>query len=360
MKLLINISVSLCAIFIALLMAEGAVRLFTSYWFQQTFRETLPKAVIFFGNCHLADFRTSQPSSFFRITNSPPDLLYENRPSASGVIYDKMVKVNSAGLRDTEVSLNKPVGTYRVAVLGDSVVFGYGAEQKSVLSEVLENKLNERGIRTEVMNFGVPGYSTKQEIVQLEHKVLNYKPDLVIIAQHPNDIYGTGVTSLTPSRILKFMAEHSKLLGCFNRDGQLISGKSVLGGNKPSGTFPEVYAENSETWGSYGVLFDAIGNISRKEQIPIIIATLPEFKDLNEKYEYGYIHEKVGARAEQAGLKVIKMHPPVISYEENFLNYRAFPDDMDHPNAKGHAKLAEIIYNNLIDNGLLPTNGPEQ
>ncbi|MEK7186970.1 MAG: SGNH/GDSL hydrolase family protein [Patescibacteria group bacterium] len=352
-KLAINLLVSVASIIIVLGLAEGVVKFFSGSWFNQHFHES--RLVLVFGNCRTTDFRTSQSSLFFRLVSFPPDLLYENRPDASGTLFGTRVKINSYGMRDNEVAVKKPAGVYRIAVLGDSVVFGYEANQQDLFTEVLEKRIAEKmADKVEVLNFGVPGYSTKQELVQLESKVLQFDPDMVIIAQHPNDIYGTGVTSLTPSFFLKLIAEHSNLFGCFNRNGKLISSKGVGGSTKPTGSHKELYAKDSEVWKNYEELFDNFGKISKENNIPIIVATLPEFKNLNEKYEYGYIHDMVAERAKKAGLSVISMHPPLVIYEEGAVMYRAISGDIDHPNEKGHAKIADMIYNELIRQDLLP------
>jgi hypothetical protein len=95
---------------------------------------------------------------------------------------------NSMGYRDYEHSLAKVPGMYRIAVLGDSVVKGFGVpDHERTYSSVLEARLRASGIRCEVMNFAVEGYNTQQEVETLEDRGLRYAPDLVILAYVLND-----------------------------------------------------------------------------------------------------------------------------------------------------------------------------
>lgn len=96
------------------------------------------------------------------------------------------VRFNSMGMRDREHSVEKPPGVYRIAVLGDSY-----AEAKQVPLEATFWGVSERALadcparngRTiEVLNFGVAGYGTTQELLTLEHRALRFQPDLVLLA----------------------------------------------------------------------------------------------------------------------------------------------------------------------------------
>src|SRR5216110_29492 len=93
------------------------------------------------------------------------------------------VQVSSAGLRDAEHALDKPAGTYRIAVLGDSYSEAFQLPSKEAYWALLPERLAACGIakgkRIEVLNFGVSGYGTGQELLTLETKAIRYQPDLV-------------------------------------------------------------------------------------------------------------------------------------------------------------------------------------
>jgi hypothetical protein len=93
------------------------------------------------------------------------------------------VEINSAGLRGPEVAVRQPAGTFRVALLGDSFIEAVQVPFENTLGEVLERRLSElRGRPVEVLNFGVGGYGTSQQLLTLQHEVWKYSPDLVLLA----------------------------------------------------------------------------------------------------------------------------------------------------------------------------------
>jgi hypothetical protein len=107
---------------------------------------------------------------------------------------ESYVRINSDGLRDREHAKAKPAGTVRIAVLGDSFSEAMHVPIEQTFWSLLERKLQEcnafPGKQVEVINFGVSGYGTAQELMTLRQKVWAYSPDLVVLAFTTyNDIY---------------------------------------------------------------------------------------------------------------------------------------------------------------------------
>ena len=90
--------------------------------------------------------------------------------------------VNAEGLRDYEYEIPKPSNTIRILVLGDSITYGHSLPQASIFPKQLEELLrtDSDGIRYEVMNFGVSGSSTGQELVLYREVVAAFQPDIVL------------------------------------------------------------------------------------------------------------------------------------------------------------------------------------
>ena len=104
------------------------------------------------------------------------------------------VRINSDGLRDREHSKAKPANTVRIAVLGDSFAEAMHLPMEQTFWSLLERSLQEcnafPGKQVEVINFGVSGYGTAQELMTLRQRVWDYSPDLVILAFTTyNDVY---------------------------------------------------------------------------------------------------------------------------------------------------------------------------
>jgi lysophospholipase L1-like esterase len=95
---------------------------------------------------------------------------------------------NNRGFRDTrDFPYAKPVGTLRVLALGDSHTQGYEVRQEATFSAVLERYLRTHGMRAEVLNAGVSGFGTAEELAFLENEGYRYQPDVVVVAFYAND-----------------------------------------------------------------------------------------------------------------------------------------------------------------------------
>ncbi len=129
----------------------------------------------------------SDGNSIVHIRSQNKKLMYELRPNAE---ISDIIKINSDGFRDYEYNKKKPKNVFRIAVVGDSVTFGWRQRLEDTYPKKLEQLLrqNEGGnLKFEVLNFGVGGYNAEQEIELVKTKVINYEPDLIIIGFCPND-----------------------------------------------------------------------------------------------------------------------------------------------------------------------------
>ena len=114
-----------------------------------------------------------------------PYIRYELIPRA----VSGNIKINSAGWRSPEVTIEKQEGIYRILMLGDSELFSILLPEEDNLSRQLEKLLNEKsgGLKFEVVNTGVEGYNTYQEFEVLKDQGLKYAPDLVVLNYVLND-----------------------------------------------------------------------------------------------------------------------------------------------------------------------------
>jgi hypothetical protein len=107
----------------------------------------------------------------------------------STVSWDGTVRTNRWGMRDQEYSLEKPAGTFRIALLGGRMAMGGGVEEHEIFEAVLEERLNQEKAnlghdRFEILNFGVFKYTVFQNAVVAERKVLAFQPDVLLLVTH--------------------------------------------------------------------------------------------------------------------------------------------------------------------------------
>jgi len=116
------------------------------------------------------------------------------RPGAEGWYRkegEAYVRINSDGLRDREHAIAKPQATFRIAIIGDSYCEAFSVSQEEAFWSVMEKQLEQcdafSGRKIEVINFGISGYGTAQELLTLREKVWKYSPDLVLLAVTTNN-----------------------------------------------------------------------------------------------------------------------------------------------------------------------------
>jgi hypothetical protein len=111
------------------------------------------------------------------------------------------VRVNGDGLRDREHPKEKPANTIRIALLGDSYAEALQVPMEDAFWEVMRRKLDQcpdftQERQVEVINFGVSGYGTAQELITLREKVWSYSPDVVMLAVTTNNDISDNLRAL--------------------------------------------------------------------------------------------------------------------------------------------------------------------
>jgi hypothetical protein len=172
----LKLATLVCSLTIILLAAEGATRLFS---------DVTPPLLCnhpVLGTTYLPDFAANV---FI--------------PECDQKVF---LRFNSLGMRGGPVTVEKPEGVRRVAVIGDSFIAAVATDEDKTIVRLLENQLNQSdpSTRWEVINFGVSASSTGQELVLYRELVRKYKPDVVVCAYCVMNDLGDNCRRLTSSR----------------------------------------------------------------------------------------------------------------------------------------------------------------
>lgn len=123
--------------------------------------------------------------------------------------FDVRFRFNALGLRDDEISVSRAAGEKRVLVLGDSFVLGYTVAREDHFVDLLEARLAAgapSGTRYQVVNAGVEGFSTDQELLFFEelagekHLVDGQLGDVVVLCMYQNDVWWNGQSAYGPAK----------------------------------------------------------------------------------------------------------------------------------------------------------------
>jgi hypothetical protein len=263
---------------------------------------------------------------------------YINRP---GDRYDMRqgvvsISINNEGLRGDDFDVEKPDGTIRTLVLGDSMVFGWGAPQDSLFPVALEKMAKEEGFPCEVIAAGAGSWDTRAEFDFLRHKGKSYNPDILLLLIVNNDLVTAKSRSPRRAKFLKNVllsrtgVRHSYLVRTYlHFENQFLAGPEYVERYERD---PTVFDKNVLALGEMMTLCRTL-NIR-----PIVFLGVTE--DGSSAFDKVYL-----------GLytDVLKQHGVTAQTCEVFFKDRSLkvsPADR-HPSALGPQRIAQIMYPSL-------------
>jgi hypothetical protein len=100
--------------------------------------------------------------------------------------FEAVYSINRYGFRgDFRETSDKDGKTF--AVVGDSFSFGLGVNDSDTFAEQLNSRAGQKHV---YLNFSVPGYSTDQELLLVEQRVLVFEPDVILLVVYlGNDLF---------------------------------------------------------------------------------------------------------------------------------------------------------------------------
>ena len=290
-----------------------------------------------------------------------PRLRFELRPG-SAVRAEVEYRVNAQGLRGRETTVEKPKGLRRVAVLGDSIAFGYWVAERDGFPSQLEAMLNATGApgHVEVLNFGVPGYNLDQEIEALRARGLAFSPDLVVVAFCLNDLeglfsYELGLVQDRAARKGSWLGRlREGLLGrslLFSwieyRLSELEARRGFVRARNPldGPLYAEAVGKQREALeGKLAVLRSLLGS----RGIPGVVVVFPVLGGRFERYPHRELHRAVAVAAEGEGLAAVDLLDCYSAYD-----FRQLRVDVVHPSPLGHRVAAHAVRDALCARGWL-------
>jgi lysophospholipase L1-like esterase len=125
---------------------------------------------------------------------------YDMRPNAVVEIIDTegtrhQEMMNSDGFRGPERITPKPLKTFRILAIGDSVVQAFSVTYDNSWERILEGRL---GDSSEVINAGIGGYVSWQALRRFEDRGGKYQADLVLLSVGVNDMCYSSLPTWKP------------------------------------------------------------------------------------------------------------------------------------------------------------------
>ena len=104
------------------------------------------------------------------------------------------IHINNFGMRGSDITQNKPVDTFRIFVIGGSTVYGSGSTSDittipGFLQQFFDN--SEINKKIEVINAGIEGSTSVEEVYRIKNDLIHFDPDIVVIYHGTNDAHLT-------------------------------------------------------------------------------------------------------------------------------------------------------------------------
>ena len=150
-------------------------------------------------------------------------MVVPDRPHSHDEAMDEVLKAQIKRVRSFRVNTNdwrarglrpidrKAPGVFRIAAIGDSVTFGWGVEDEEAWPVLVEQRLRERGVDAEVLNFGVPAQQIAAMTVFLQNAGPSLELDGVVLAERIE----AGQTAQSYARLVRnamFALPQAKLM----------------------------------------------------------------------------------------------------------------------------------------------------
>jgi lysophospholipase L1-like esterase len=299
------------------------------------------------------------------------------------------VQTNVHGFRDREHALQKRDGALRILLLGDSFMEALQVEFADAFPSLLERDLHSLlGCEVEVINAGVSGWGTDDEVTYLTRKGKQFHPDVVLFAATlHNDVSDNleeryhvadrGQLVAKPIHELpwyafwgletrSYLASHSHLyqiayqswksLGRSGAGARLTSHVIELMRNDPK---PEVV----RGWWVTQMLLEKANSVAKSEGFSLAMFMIPTIYEVDDRAYSNLIAtqrlndtnfnrekpvETLAAILKQAGIQAIDLLPEFRVWSRS-TGRPLYLDGDGHFNAEGHRLAASIVSKQLTE-----------
>lgn len=281
---------------------------------------------------------------------------------------------------EREVPVAKPRDTYRIAYLGDSFIEGT-CQQEDTVPSIVEHTLKVPGFsHVEVLNTGTSSYAPTLYYLLLKTKLLQFKPDLVVVNIDMTDAFDDSIYQATlttdsegnpiacapghpalathrrtekgleklswSQRVLTYVAERSSALRLVLDVAAQVARKKS---GKGASAVPELFAwcdpgsmHRAEAETAYTVgMVGRIISLAQSHGIKVVVTSVPHLEQLEGRWSLAPMHA-LASLCEQSQVPFLN---PVDAFKKRLGTTAPtaiyIPNDM-HFNPKGYRMWAEI------------------
>jgi lysophospholipase L1-like esterase len=316
-----------------------------------------------------------------------PEIRYTLVPAQRGWIDDGFVTINSRGFRGRETRTPKPSGLYRVVTIGDSLTLGWGVNDDETFSAQLERLLQTHvpNRPIDVVNLGVSGYDTRQEVALLKRNVALLEPDLVLVGFYSNDVpdglddedSSGGSTRIAaphpaagqilhmnprPSSWWEAALRRSRLAYTVGRALNRFMNRGEWGSAHFSMELDVLHGKDSpELDRAWAGVERQLGELRllAESHFAVGIVVLPCREQVMGEFNEAKYQSRIREIAQRLGFFVVDPLPALAAHrngtDDLFIAY-----DRNHPSAAGHRIIGQTIFGYLEQHELTPLSAQDE
>jgi D-alanyl-lipoteichoic acid acyltransferase DltB (MBOAT superfamily) len=248
-------------------------------------------------------------------------------------VNGKRIQINRYNMRDREYTLEKPPGTYRIALMGSSIVMGWGVDQGEAFESLVEERLNEAAGEwdaVEILNFAVNGYTPLSQVALMQDRIRDFAPDALYLVGHFED----------PSFVKQRFAKAVRMQVSLDPELQRITEAAKIDARTPpmwaahrlDPFWPEMIERS----------LIQIAEMAREADIELVWVYLP---GTTEKPDQAAERKALQMEfARKAGFRIIDLSGVYAGVDPSEIAVAPWDS---HPNAQGHQMVAKMLYERL-------------
>jgi lysophospholipase L1-like esterase len=308
-------------------LAAAALSLLLLAALLEIFCQAYARAVVF----PRLESRRESPRHYYRASANPV-LGYELAPNSELSNEDRRLHINRYGLREDGDDL--AAGKRRIAILGDSVVFGVNHSQEDTIPALVQREIDASGERVKVLNFSVGGYAIEQLAAQLRDKNRIYDVDDVVYLLNFNDFASHDSIYEGADNGMYRTYVRPRLMSPFFVRKAIYRMKK--GGKNGSEGWYHWFYEGNEERGQ--AILREMARYAKTEGFWFGVVLLPSGLSYSDgRYRLQDLHDRLGAALAEAGIPHLD---PVDVFARD---PGAYYDPTDHFHGDGNAKMAQLI-----------------
>ena len=315
---------------------------------------------------------------------------WKNKPNISlhytVAEFDTVITHNARGYRSANIEPSRNPCNTRIVILGDSFTYGLGVQDDETFSALLDQNDTTR----EVLNMGVKGYGTNQELLTLVYEGLAFDADLYVLAMFGNDFDDNVISPFarfelddgalvypkpaTEESLAAFVAnerrksEHRTGLR-YSYAYRFFSDRLKLGrwlfrsalGSPPDRTPVRTpFDQRDEAWALQEALMVEVARLVTDSGAKILIVVIPLLQQVQPSLRYAraptdavYYHDQILEIAARRRIPTLGLLPALRAAYQTEGKPLYHPHDA-HLNARGHRVVAAAIETAIEHRELLP------